>query len=57
MNKEYEFVIKEIDKALSINGEKKTYQEYKSAIEEVDILLEKLEEKNKIEYENEKTCM
>ncbi|MCK4332285.1 MAG: hypothetical protein KAV40_01760 [Thermoplasmatales archaeon] len=57
MNKEYEFVIKEIDKALPINSEKKTYQEYKSAIEEVDILLEKLEEKNKIEYENEKTCM
>ena len=55
MNKEYEFVIKEIDKALPINGEKKTYQEYKSAIEEVDILLEKLEEKNKIEHENEKT--
>ena len=55
MNKEYKSVIKEIDKALPINGEKKTYQEYKSAIEEVDILLEKLEEKNKKGYENEKT--
>ena len=51
MNKEYEFVVKEIDKALPINGEKKSYKEYKSAIEEVDILLEKLEEKKKIEYE------
>ncbi len=57
MNKEYKSVIKEIDKALPINGEKKTYQEYKSAIEEVDILLQKLEEKNKIEYDNEKTCI
>ena len=47
MNKEYEFVIKEIDKALPINGEKKTYQEYKSAIKEVDILLEKLEGKKR----------
>ncbi len=57
MNKEYKSVIKEIDKALPINGEKKTYQEYKSAIGEVDILLQKLEEKNKIEYDNEKTCI
>ena len=57
MNKEYKSVIKEIDKTLPITGEKKTYQEYKSAIEEVDILLQKLEEKNKIEYDNEKTCI
>ena len=32
MKKEYKSVIKEIDKALPINGEKKTYQEYKIAI-------------------------
>ena len=57
MNKEYKSVIKEIDKTMPITGEKKIYQEYKSAIEEVDILLEKIEEKNKKEYENEKTYM
>jgi hypothetical protein len=44
MNKDYKSVIKEIDKALLINGEKKTYREYKSAIAEVDIMLQKLEE-------------
>ena len=57
MNKEYKSLIKEIDKVLPINGEKKTYQDYKLAIKEVDILLRKLEEKSKIEYDNEKTCI
>ncbi|UCF12831.1 MAG: hypothetical protein JSW06_00890 [Thermoplasmatales archaeon] len=57
MNKEYKSLIKEIDKVLPINGEKKTFQDYKLAIEEVDILLQKLEEKSKIEYDNEKTCI
>jgi hypothetical protein len=57
MNKDYKSVIKEIDKALLINGEKKTYREYKSAIAEVDIMLQKLEEKKKIDYDNEKTCI
>ena len=47
MNKEYESVIKEIDKTLPVNDDKKTYQEYIVAIEEVDILLEKLEKKTK----------
>ncbi len=47
MNKEYNSVIKEIDKTLATIDENKTYQDYKSAVKEVDILLEKLEEKNK----------
>ena len=47
MKKEYESAVKEIDKALPINGENKTYQEYKSAIEEVDILLQKLDKKKR----------
>ena len=50
MNKEYKSVIKEIDKALTIINENKTYPNYKSAVIEVDILLEKLEEKNKKKY-------
>lgn len=53
MNKEYISVTKEIDKTLPANKEKKTYRDYIKAIEEVDILLERLEEKTK-EYENDK---
>ena len=47
MNKEYKSVIKEIDKTLVTIDENKTYLDYKSTVIEVDILLEKLEEKNK----------
>ena len=47
MNKEFKSAIKEIDKTLSTIDENKTYPDYKSAVIEVDILLEKLEEKNK----------
>ncbi len=47
MNKEIESVIKEIDKTLATIDKNKTYPDYKSAVIEVDILLEKLEEKNK----------
>jgi len=47
MNKEYKSVIKEIDKILATIDENKTYLDYKSAVTGVDILLEKLEEKNK----------
>ncbi len=47
MNKEFKSVIKEIDKTLATADENKTYPDYKSAVIEVDILLEKLEGKNK----------
>ena len=47
MNKEIESAIKEIDKTLATIDENKTYPDYKSVVIEVDILLEKLEEKNK----------
>jgi hypothetical protein len=53
MNKEYKSVTKEIDKTLPKIKEKKTYKDYIIAIEEVDILLDRLDEKNK-EYENNK---
>jgi len=56
MNKEYRSVTKEIDKTLPTNNEKKTYKDYIIAIEEIDILLERLEEKNK-EYENDRLYM
>ena len=47
MNKEYKTVTKEIDKTLPEIKEKKTYRDYIIAIEEVDILLDRLDEKNK----------
>ena len=47
MNKEFKSVIKEIDKTLATIDENKTYPDYKSAVTGVDMLLEKLEEKNK----------
>lgn len=47
MNNEFKSVIKEIDKTLATIDENKTYPDYKSVVIEVDILLEKLEEKNK----------
>ena len=56
MNKEYKSVTKEIDKTLPEIKEKKTYKDYIIAIEEVDILLDKIEEKNK-EYDNNKLYM
>ena len=56
MNKEYKSVTKEIDKTLPEIKEKKTYKDYIIAIEEVDILLNRLDEKNK-EYENNKLYM
>ena len=45
MNKEYKTVIKEIDKTLPMNNEKKTFKDYLIAIEEVDLLLDKIEGK------------
>jgi hypothetical protein len=42
MNKEYKTVIKEIDKTLPMNKEKKTYKDYLLAIEEVDTLLDSI---------------
>jgi len=45
LNKEYSSVIKEIDKKLPINREKKTYKDYLLAIEEVDVMLDRIEGK------------